>query len=297
MDWNDDGDLDLVFGEREGHLNLYTGNGDGTLHYVGHIFDDEIVEIMTNFNSSPWLVDWNEDGKLDLLVTGYLTETTTGGILRVYPGTGDQPDSPVFDADYSDYTGFYNQWRTTAQTCDLDGDGDKDLVLGYEMGEVYYAANTGTNENPQFTTYSVLQCDAGPINVYTQFPGGGRARENVCDYNADGILDLLVGCNSGWIYVFLGYQLGVEGDDPGVGGLTLAILESPTSGNFQFELTVQAGVTADLTVRDATGRVVASLPGLSGGTGSCDISGSPSGMYFVSAECEGRTTTRELVKL
>jgi hypothetical protein len=296
VDWNNDGEPDLVFGEREGHLNLYTGNGDGTLHFIGHIFDDASTEIMTNYNSSPWLVDWDEDGKLDLLVTGYLTETTTGGIVRVYPGTGDAPDSPVFEADYLDYTPFYNKWRTTAQTVDLDADGDKDLVLGYEMGEVFFAPNTGSDENPQFSTYSVMQCDGGPINVYTNFQGGGRARENVADYNSDGILDLIVGCSNGWVYVFLGYQTGIEGGSAS-GALDIDILGNPTTGAFTVDLSAPAGATTDLVVRDSSGRIVEQLCGTSAGIVQCDISSSPAGAYFVTATCNGASTSARLVKI
>ncbi len=296
MDWNNDGILDLVFGEREGHLNLYTGNGDGTLHFIGHIFDDSDAEIMTGFNSSPFLVDWNEDGKLDLLLTGYLTETVSGGIVRVYPCSGDNPDSPVFDSDYIDYTGFYNLWRTTAHPYDLDRDGDKDLVLGYEMGNVYFASNTGTNEDPQFTSYVDLQCDAGSMNVYTTFPGGGRARENVFDYNSDGIPDVLAGCSSGWIYVFLGYELGI-GDVSASDGMSLSILESPSRGIFAFELVLPDGGLADITVWDLCGRTIETMHGLEGGPGVLDLSASPSGAYLVTATSCGETVSTRLVKL
>lgn len=297
MDWNKDGILDLIFGQRRGSLNLYTGNGDGTLHFVGHVFDDSGVEIKTNHNSSPWLVDWDENGTLDLLLTGYFVDTVSGGILRVYPGIGDQRDSLVFDANYYDFTSVYNQRRTTAQTIDLDSDGDKDLVLGYETGEVYYAENTGTNEKPLFTSYSVLQCDAGSINVYTRFFGGGRARPHVCDYNSDGILDLLVGCQNGWIYVFLGYRAEEDDERTSGAGLSLVVLEPLTSGRFLFDLSIPAGATADLTVHNTIGLIAASIPDLSGGPGSFDISGSPSGIYVVTVACEGQFVTRRLLIL
>jgi hypothetical protein len=206
VDYNDDGVLDLVFGERDGYLNLYSGNGDGTLHFEGNIYDFTGNEIKTNHNSSPYLEDWNEDGYLDLILGGYMRESTTAGILHVYLNTGNDPDTPVFPPLYLDYTDFYDRWRTTHQPFDLDDDGDKDLVLGYEMGEVFYAENIGTSEDPQFSSYAVLNTDGGPMNVYTNYQGGGRARENVFDYNNDGVPDILVGCNDGWIYVFLGYE-------------------------------------------------------------------------------------------
>jgi hypothetical protein len=296
VDWNGDGSLDLIFGERRGNLNLYTGNGDGTLHSVGRVYDDAGNEIKTIYNSSPWLVDWNEDGRLDLLLAGYMVDTVDGGLLRVYPGVGDQADTLLFDADYLDYTSLYNQRRTTAKTCDLDGDGDKDLVMGYETGEVYYSENTGTNEAPRFRSYSVLQCDVGPINVYRQFAGGGRARVDPCDFNSDGVIDLLVGCQNGWIYVFLGYQPDAGTGDSGSGDLALFVSSLSPAGGVPFELTVPTGVEADLTVRDTGGQVVTSIQGLSG-PGSFDLSGSIQGIYLVTAQCEGRQVTRRVLIL
>jgi len=296
VDWNNDGILDIIFGEREGHVNIYTGNGDGTLHFVAHLFDDASSEIMTNYNSSPYLVDWDEDGKLDLLLTGHLTETTNGGIVRVYPCSGDDPDSPVFDADYVDYTEFYSLWRTTAQPFDLDGDGDKDLVLGYEMGDVFFAENTGTDEAPLFTGYVPLQCASGAMNVYTTFPGGGRARENVFDYNSDGVPDILSGCSNGWIYVFLGSLTGIGGDEPDA-GLSIGILETPSAGVFPYELTAPGGGVAAIRVLDLSGRTVILLEGAAAGQGTLDLTGCPTGAYLVTAETDGGIATARLVKL
>ncbi len=283
MDWNNDGTPDLVHGERNGNLRLYTGNGDGTLHFVGNVFDNQGIEIKTNYNSSPHLVDWNEDGRLDLLLTGYLTETTNGGILRVYPNVGDEPDSPVFSAAYLDYTGLYNKWRTTSETFDLNADGKKDLILGYEMGEVYFAPNTGTNADPQFSGYSVLQCTAGPINVYTNFSGGGRAREHVCDYDADGVPDLMVGCNNGWIYVFTGNTEGIGEEAVQTGGFSLSLLRSPCTGSVPFRLELPDGLSACIEVFDISGRRVAGLREVFGGDGVLDMGNSPAGVYIVTA--------------
>ena len=297
MDWNNDGTPDLLFGERSGNLRIYTGNGDGTLHFVGNVFDDQGIEIKTNFNSSPHLVDWNEDGKPDLLLAGYLTETTSGGILRVYPNVGDDPDSPVFSATYIDHTSLYNKWRTTAETFDLNADGKKDLILGYEMGEVFFAPNTGTDADPQFSGYAVLQCAAGPINVYTNFSGGGRAREHVCDYNADGVADLMVGCNSGWIYVFTGNTQGIGTGAVSVGGFSISILQSPCVGNVPYRLGLPGGLAADIAVFDISGRRVAHVPEAFAGDGFLDLADHPAGVYIVTASHAGERVTTKLTLL
>ena len=173
MDFNDDGILDLVLGERNGYYNFYTG--DGTLHFIGRPFDTAGDSIERNYNSSGYQDDWNEDGYIDFIAGGYDVETTNGGIFHVHLNTGDDITSPVWESSVIDLTSSVcNKWRIAHQTYDLDGDGDKDLVLGYEMGNVWFAENSGTNSNPAFSGYTQLVCDGGDINVYTNYSGGGR---------------------------------------------------------------------------------------------------------------------------
>lgn len=293
MDWNNDGNLDLIFGQRRGGINLYTGNGDGTLHFVGNVFDDNGNEIKTTFNSSPWLVDWNQDGLLDLLLTGYLVDEVDAAVLRVYPGIGDQSDSLVFDSDYNDLTWLYNLRRSTAQAYDLDGDGDRDLVLGYETGEVYFAENTGSSEAPIFGSYDVMHCDEGLINVYTRYAGSGRARPHVCDYNSDDIPDLLVGCYNGWIYVFLGYRADGVANRRSGEELSLVVQDPASSDDgFSFDLALPDGATAEMTVRSTDGSVVASIPDQTGGSGFIGIPDGVPGVYMVTAEFDGQQVSR-----
>jgi hypothetical protein len=298
VDFNDDGILDFILGERDGQYFFYTGNGDGTLHFIGHPYDDEGGLIERNYNSSGYLADWNADGLLDFIAGGYMTETSSGGLFQVHLNVG-SASSPVWDADVIDLTSFYNRWRTTHQYVDMDGDMDGDLVLGYEMGEVFYAENTGSASSPVFTTYSTMQSDGGPINVYTNFNGGGRARENAIDYNDDGIIDLLVGCNSGWIYFFEGYYTGTGGSatqplDPF--GITLAGV--PTTGTFSVLVTSPGTAPVEITVFDASGRI-ASQTTCQGGssTVSMDLSGHPAGMYIVAAVLEDQVHSVRLVKI
>lgn len=297
MDWNGDGIRDLVFGERMGYVNFYAADRDGGLSFAGHAFTEEGLEIRTRYNSSPWLVDWNEDGRLDLLLTGYLTDTVHGGILRVYPGVGEWSGSPVFDADYIDLTWLYDQRRTTARTADLDCDGDKDLVLGYETGEVFYAENIGENSNPVFRSYSVLLCDDGPVNVYSRFSGSGRARVDVCDYNNDGTLDLIVGCQSGWIYFFEGYPPDPDGGGGQSAVVSLFILDPPGENGFDYDLLIPSDASASLTVTDRSGTFIASDSGLSNGAGSLDLPGAAPGIYFAEAACPYGRAARYLLVL
>ena len=303
MDFNNDGILDLVLGERDGYFNFYTGNGDGTLHFIGYPYDNLGIPIERNYNSSGYLDDWNEDGYIDFIAGGYETETPTGGKLEVYLNTGDDITSPVWSASTIDLTSSVsNNWRLTHQTFDLDRDGDKDLVLGYEMGNVWFAENIGTNSNPSFNGYVQLVCDGGDINVDTTYPGEGRARENVTDYNSDGIPDILVGCNEGWIYYFEGYdQTGIsEGSTGSPAEFHMTLSEVPTAGIFSVNLTLPVAASVEINIFDACGRIVESS-GAFHQTGfasvQMDISDIPAGMYIVSASSAGTMETARLIKI
>ncbi len=304
MDFNNDGVLDFLLGERDGYYNFYTGNGDGTLHALALPEDNLGNPINRNYNSAGYLDDWNEDGYIDFIAGGYDTETTSGGLLQVYLNTGDDITSPVWDTNVIDLTSTVcNKWRITHQTYDLDGDGDKDLVLGYEMGNVWFAENVGTNSNPSFNGYVQLVCDGGDINVYTTYSaGGGRARENVADFNGDYVPDLLVGCSSGWIYYFEGYGTGIEDESSTtvVSDFGMTLSEVPTTGTFSVNLTLPSAASVSLSVFDASGRLVQSNDiYCQGGLGSHQISitDNPAGMYMVCAVVDGITETARLIKI
>lgn len=253
MDFNNDGFLDLLVGERKGHFNFYTGNGDGTLHFIGYSYDTNIEEINRNFNSSGYLDDWNNDGFIDLITGGYDDEIPSGGILQLHLNISDDLTSPIWDASVIDLTNSVcNEYRLTHQTYDLDDDGDKDLILGSEMGPVLFAENIGAANNPLFNGFEQLQCDGGDIDVMYNYEAGGRARENVTDYNSDDIPDLLVGfCDDGGIYMFEDYttEISEESLTPGASNnFQLSVSETPTAGIFTVNLITTAAYSADINI-------------------------------------------------
>jgi len=58
-------------------------------------------------------------------------------------------------------------WYGSPYAYDWNGDGKKDLVTGqFSYGYVSFYPNSGTNNNPLFTTFSYLQAGGTNISVY-----------------------------------------------------------------------------------------------------------------------------------
>lgn len=152
--------------------------------------------------SHPWVDDWDEDGRKDLLVGA------ENGTVYLYINEGTNAD-PVFNS---------TQWVNLAGgaqlnfgstsgpiVVDLNGDGVKDLISGELAGYMYYCQNNGTNENPLL---------ADPVALYTGWTAidpGGWSRAAVNDWNNDGDLDLLVGCYDGRLRLYLQAATTVQG--------------------------------------------------------------------------------------
>ena len=81
MDFNDDGILDIIVGDRNGYVNYFRGTGTETLTTEPDIKANGTT-IDAGSNSAPVIVDWNEDGLLDLILG---TET---GTIRLYLNSG-----------------------------------------------------------------------------------------------------------------------------------------------------------------------------------------------------------------
>lgn len=186
MDWNNDGNKDLVAGERDGHIRLYINAGTNSAPvFNGYTFlEVASAPFDCGYNSMPVIVDWDEDGRKDLLCGEH-----DGKIFLLLNTNTDA--APVFTS-----TSFIQNGgsdldiggRTSPDVVDWDGDGKKDIIAGETQGEVFFLRNVGTNEAPAFNGHVLLQAGGSTIDV------GYNSRPFAVDWNNDGVKDLICGC-------------------------------------------------------------------------------------------------------
>ncbi|MCS7250768.1 MAG: VCBS repeat-containing protein [candidate division WOR-3 bacterium] len=196
MDWNSDGEWDIISGDRSGYFNVFIREDTIlTGYYRYRLIDSTIIDVGNN--SQPAVTDWNGDGKKDLILG-----SEAGYIYLFLNQTSDT--WPMFQ----DYT--YLQaggqiiyiYRVNPYIFDLDRDGKKDLICGENNGYVHFFKNIGSDSNPILTLPETLKMiDGTPVRP-SPYPYGSRCGFGY--WNNDTLPDFLLGSYDGQIRLYLG---------------------------------------------------------------------------------------------
>ena len=203
IDVNNDGKKDLlvspnVFNAAENAESVwfYKNVGTETLPNFKKINENFLQNQMLEVGEGahPILEDLNGDGLKDLLIGNYGYYSVGGSInskLAYFKNVGTL-DEPIFQFQTNDYQNFsqLNMRGLYPAFGDLDGDGDKDLLLGNEDGKMVYCTNIPNNGVANFVLSE---------SFYKGIDIGNFATPQIVDIDGDGKLDLLIGEERGTV--------------------------------------------------------------------------------------------------
>ena len=144
-------------------------------------------------NCAPCPVDWNNDGRLDILVGNYT------GLIYLFENVG-SPAEPRFAPGVPLRCGdrlLRVAGFAAPVVCDWNNDGRKDLVVGDLLGRVHVFRNTGADEAPAFERDMMLTVSGEPVAL------GPRTIVDVADLDGDGRKDVIIGNRRGHVYALM----------------------------------------------------------------------------------------------
>jgi hypothetical protein len=227
LDWDKDGDVDLVVGQEDGRVALVENTGkidDGMPRFLPPVFFKQQAEdVKFGALVTPYSFDWDGDGDEDLIcgnTAGYIgfIENLDGGnpprwaepkylkadgeVIRIMAGPNGSIQGPC-----------EAKWGyTTLNVADWNHDGLPDIVINSIWGKVIWYRNIGSRKEPKL---------AGGEPVEVEWPGNPpkpawtwwqpkdnqlatqwRTTPVVIDLNKDGLNDLVMLDHEGYLAFF-----------------------------------------------------------------------------------------------
>jgi arylsulfatase A-like enzyme len=229
IDWDRDGDVDLVCGDEDGRVALIENTGRMAGRIPGFLapvyFQQEADLVKFGALVTPVSVDWDGDGDEDLICgnsAGYVAmiENLDGGLpprwappvrlqaggttLRIQAGSNGSIQGPC-----------EAKWGyTTLSVADWDHDGLLDLIVNSIWGKVVWYRNVGEKNRPQLAAATAVEVDwptgtAAPQPAWNWWSPEGnqlvtqwRTTPAVIDLDQDGLNDLVMLDHEGYLAFF-----------------------------------------------------------------------------------------------
>lgn len=229
VDWDGDGDVDILCGDEDGRIAFIENSGvvkDGLPAFKSPVYlKQEASEIDAGALATPVAIDWDNDGDTDLLCGN-----TAGYILYFENLSGAGVENPRFAAPkYVEAGGTTlrimagpngsiqgpaeSKWGyTTLSAADWDGDGLTDLIVNSILGKVVWYRNTGTRSVPRLAPAQMVEVAWEGEPPKTQFAWWKPAPRELAtqwrttpvaiDLNKDRKVDLVMLDHEGWLAFF-----------------------------------------------------------------------------------------------
>ncbi len=227
LDWDKDGDIDLVVGDEDGRVAFVENTGKimdkMPLFNSPQYFQQKAEDLKFGALVSPFSVDWDDDGDEDLICgnsAGYL-----GFIENLKDGVSPQWARPVYlKADgevireQAGYSGSIQgpceaKWGYTVLTvADWNNDGLKDIITNGIWGKILWYENVGSKGNPKLSKPKPVKVEWSSEmpkpawnwwnpesnTLVTQW----RTTPVTIDWNKDGLMDLIILDTDGYLSYF-----------------------------------------------------------------------------------------------
>ncbi len=230
IDWDQDGDPDLIVGDEDGRVafieNTGTFTADRTPQFLPpRYFQQEADDLKCGALATPVGFDWDGDGDWDIVsgnTAGYILffenlsgpgveklrwaaprlVEADGRAIRIMAGPNGSIQGPC-----------EAKWGyTTLSVADWDGDGLPDLIVNSIWGKVVWFQNVGPRSRPRLAAARPVEVEwngAQPTLAYGWLRPEGKALLTqwrttpvAVDWNKDGLMDLVMLDQEGYLTFF-----------------------------------------------------------------------------------------------
>ncbi len=188
VDYDSDGDFDLLIGNQTGKIAYWRNDGDRA-NFLPTLVDEQLAGINRDQLVTPQMIDLNDDGLKDLVIGEWDFNNNANVLLYRNIGDISNPlfvltNSSLITADFREFTIPYFY--------DYDNDSIPDLLLGlFKEGIKFYKNNSAPNTFPSQATL-ILQPD-----TLIGSSDGFRLTPRYIDIDFDNDVDLFIGEKNG----------------------------------------------------------------------------------------------------